>query len=57
MVVAKALVAREKVGRSEEVTEVSMVVVGKKKEGEVKGEKIRRWRNAVTKVYWWPSTR
>ena len=42
MVVAKALVAREKVGRSEEVMEVSMVVVGKKKEGEVKGEKIRR---------------
>ena len=57
MVVAKALVAREKVGRSEEVMEVSMVVVGKKKEGEVKGEKIRRRRNAVTKVYWWPSTR
>lgn len=57
MVVAKALVAREKVGRSEEVMEVSMVVVGKKKEGEVKGEKIRGWRNAVTKVYWWPSTR
>ena len=57
MVVAKALVAREKVGRSEEVMEVSMVVVGKKKEGEVKGEKIRIWRNAVTKVYWWPSTR
>jgi len=57
LVVAKALVAKEKVGRSEEVMEVSMVVVGKKKEGEVKGEKIRRWRNAVTKVYWWPSTR
>jgi len=47
--VDKALVAREKEGRKEEVKELSMLVMrSKMKVVKVKGAKIRRWESAVT---------
>jgi len=55
--VDKALVAREKEGRKEEVKEVSMLLMrSKRKVVKEKGGKIR-WESAVTKVYWWPAPR
>merc|ERR1719167_1728921 len=47
--VDKALVAREKEGRKEEVKELSMLVMrSKMKVVKVKGAKIRGWESAVT---------
>ena len=55
--VDKALVAKEKEGRKEEVKEVSMLMMEYREEGgEGKGAEIS-WESAVTKVHWWPPAR
>jgi len=52
--VDKALVAREKEGRKEEVS--MLLMRSKRKVVKEKGGKIR-WESAVAKVYWWPAAR